>query len=216
MLTIRDLQAGIEGRKIFKASAWISKTRWSTPSWGWFSKSTLASVLAGRKDCRTKLGSSVEFLRKDLLDLWYRKNRAGRSPRVSISVEIPGLSTTSFIKTAVNEVHQIPWRSRWMRWSSWSWWRRWPERISTVLLLNRSLSEGFSGGEKKRKRDLPRWPCWNLNWHPGPTVPASISMPSVSYQRGEQTPQKGQRCAADHPLSAPCWMLCSWFRSCII
>src|SRR5436189_4969681 len=66
-------------------------------------KSTLASVLAGRPDYIVT-GGSVEFLGKDLFEL-SPEERAGEGLFLGFQypVEIPGLSTTNFIKTAVNE-----------------------------------------------------------------------------------------------------------------
>ena len=69
-------------------------------------KSTLASVLAGRKEYEVTEGS-VEFLGKDLLEL-SPEERAGEGLFLAFQypVEIPGLSTTNFIKTAVNEIRK--------------------------------------------------------------------------------------------------------------
>ncbi|MCG7860341.1 ATP-binding cassette domain-containing protein, partial [Flavihumibacter sediminis] len=69
-------------------------------------KSTLASVLAGREDYEVT-GGSVEFLGKDLLEL-APEARAGEGLFLAFQypVEIPGLSTINFMKTAVNEVRK--------------------------------------------------------------------------------------------------------------
>ena len=66
----------------------------------------LANVLAGRSDYEVTEGS-VDFLGKDLLELSPEK-RAGEGLFLGFQypVEIPGLSTTNFIKTAVNEVRK--------------------------------------------------------------------------------------------------------------
>src|SRR5439155_7474455 len=69
-------------------------------------KSTLASVLAGRQNYEVT-GGSVEFLGKDLLDLSPEERACeGLFLAFQYPVEIPGLSTTNFIKTAVNEIRK--------------------------------------------------------------------------------------------------------------
>src|SRR5438045_4766190 len=69
-------------------------------------KSTLASVLAGRENYEVASGS-VEFLGKDLLSM-SPEARAGEGLFLAFQypVEIPGLSTTNFMKTAVNEIRK--------------------------------------------------------------------------------------------------------------
>src|SRR4030095_2584843 len=69
-------------------------------------KSTLASVLAGRADYEVTDGT-VELFGRDLLEL-SPEERAGEGVFLAFQypVEIPGLTTTNFIKTAVNEVRK--------------------------------------------------------------------------------------------------------------
>src|SRR5450432_470329 len=114
-------------------------------------KSTLASVLAGRKEYEVT-GGSVEFLGKDLLDLSPEHRAAmGLFLAFQYPIEIPGLNTINFIKTAVNEVRkyrgEIPM-------DAVTFLKRMKEKMALVnmeqTLLSRSLNEGFSGGEKKR------------------------------------------------------------------
>ena len=67
-------------------------------------KSTLASVLAGRSDYEVSEGS-VEFFGKDLLDLSPEARAAeGLFLAFQYPVEIPGVSTTNFMKSAINEI----------------------------------------------------------------------------------------------------------------
>ena len=114
-------------------------------------KSTLASVLAGRPEYEVTEGK-VEFLGKDLLELAPEK-RAGEGLFLAFQypVEIPGLSTTNFIKTAVNEVRKYRGEEPL---DAVSFLKMMKEKMALVnidqSLLSRSLNEGFSGGEKKR------------------------------------------------------------------
>src|SRR3954468_19388975 len=108
MLQIQNLQAGIEGKKILKGLSLDVKPGEVHAIMGpnGSGKSTLASVLAGRQDYEV-LGGSVEFMGKDLLDL-SPEERAGEGIFLAFQypIEIPGVSTTNFLKTAVNEIRK--------------------------------------------------------------------------------------------------------------
>ena len=114
-------------------------------------KSTLASVLAGRETYEVT-GGSVEFLGKDLLDL-SPEDRAGEGLFLAFQypVEIPGLSTTNFIKTAVNEIRKYRGEEPL---DAVAFLKLMKEKMKLMnmdqSLLSRPLNEGFSGGEKKR------------------------------------------------------------------
>ncbi len=114
-------------------------------------KSTLAAVLAGREDFEVTDGT-VEYLGKNLLEMEPdERAREGLFLAFQYPVEIPGVSTINFMKTAVNQVRlhrgQEPL-------DAVSFLQLMKEKMKLVdidqSLLSRALNEGFSGGEKKR------------------------------------------------------------------
>lgn len=114
-------------------------------------KSTLASVVAGKEEYEVS-GGEIIFEDEDISEL-APEERAHKGIFLSFQypVEIPGVSVTNFIKTAINEsrkaqgLEDMPANEMLKR-----------IRETAVLLdmdkkfLSRSLNEGFSGGEKKR------------------------------------------------------------------
>jgi Fe-S cluster assembly ATP-binding protein len=114
-------------------------------------KSTLASVLAGREEYEV-LGGEVNFLGKDLLEMAPEERaREGVFLAFQYPVEIPGVSTINFMKTALNQIREHRGQQTLDAVSFLSVMK---EKMKLVeidqSLLNRSLNEGFSGGEKKR------------------------------------------------------------------
>jgi len=153
MLKIHHLHAGIEEKKILKGIELEIKPGEVHAIMGpnGSGKSTLASVLAGRQDYEVTEGS-VEFAGKDLLEL-APEDRAGEGLFLAFQypVEIPGLSTTNFIKTAVNEIRKYRGLEPL---DAVGFLKLMKEKMALMgieqSLLSRSLNEGFSGGEKKR------------------------------------------------------------------
>jgi Fe-S cluster assembly ATP-binding protein len=153
MLNIQDLRAGIEEKEILRGINLEIRPGEVHAIMGpnGSGKSTLASVLAGRSDFEVT-GGSVEFMGKDLLEMSPEdRAREGLFLAFQYPVEIPGVSTTNFIKTAVNEVRKHRGEEPL---DAVAFLKLMKERMKLVQidqsLLSRSLNEGFSGGEKKR------------------------------------------------------------------
>ena len=114
-------------------------------------KSTLAHVLAGREGYEVT-GGEVKYEGRDLLGM-SPEERAHQGIFLAFQypVEIPGVSTTYFMKTALNAVR----KSRGLEeLDAIDFLALAKEKMKLVEmdqgLLNRSINEGFSGGEKKR------------------------------------------------------------------
>ncbi len=153
MLSIQNLHAGIEDKQILKGIDLEIKPGEVHAIMGpnGSGKSTLASVLAGRKDYEVTEGS-VEFLGKDLLELSPEDRAAeGLFLAFQYPIEIPGLNTINFIKTAVNEIRKYHGKPPL---DAVAFLKLMKEKMAVMnieqSLLSRSLNEGFSGGEKKR------------------------------------------------------------------
>ncbi len=153
MLKIKNLHASVEGKKILKGINLEVKAGEVHAIMGpnGSGKSTLASVLAGKDNYHVDEGE-VTFLGNNLLDLSpeYRA-REGLFLAFQYPIEIPGVSSTNFLKTAVNQIRvhrgQEPL-------DAVSFLKMIKEKMKIVdidqTLLSRAINEGFSGGEKKR------------------------------------------------------------------
>jgi Fe-S cluster assembly ATP-binding protein len=153
MIKIKDLQARVEEKEILKGINLEIKPGEVHAIMGpnGSGKSTLSNVIAGREDYEVT-GGAIDFEGEDLMDL-DPEERAHKGIFLSFQypVEIPGVTVSNFIKTAINESRkgrgQEPMEAREMLAKM---------REKTALLemdksyLSRSMNEGFSGGEKKR------------------------------------------------------------------
>ena len=114
-------------------------------------KSTLSSVIAGNEDYEVSSGS-ITYEGEDLLEM-APEERSHRGVFLSFQypVEIPGLSVSNFIKTAINEKRKAFGQENI---SAKELLQLFKEKCELLNIdkeyLSRSLNEGFSGGEKKR------------------------------------------------------------------
>ncbi len=153
MLKIKDLHASIEDKKILKGinlevnAGEVHAIMGPNGS----GKSTLASVVAGKEDFEIKKGS-IELDGADIEDL-APEERAHEGIFMSFQypVEIPGVTVTNFIKTAINASRKAKGLEDMPANEMLKKIREKSEMLDIDRkFLSRSLNEGFSGGEKKR------------------------------------------------------------------
>jgi Fe-S cluster assembly ATP-binding protein len=114
-------------------------------------KSTLAAVLAGRSEHEVTEGTVI-YNGKNLLDLEAEdRAREGVFLAFQYPIEIPGVSNVNFLKTAINEIRAYKGLEP-VKAKDFLMMLKEKQKLVEldVKLANRSVNEGFSGGEKKR------------------------------------------------------------------
>lgn len=153
MLSIKNLHASIDGKEILRGINLEVKAGEVHAIMGpnGSGKSTLSSVLAGREEYEVTAGEVI-FNGKELLELSPEdRAREGVFLAFQYPIEIPGVSNINFLKTALNEIRAYkglgPIEAK-------DFLKLVKEKQALVelqgSLANRSVNEGFSGGEKKR------------------------------------------------------------------
>lgn len=153
MLSIKDLHASVEETPILNGVHLEVKKGEVHAIMGpnGSGKSTLSSVIAGREEYDVEKGS-IDLDGQDILEL-SPEERAHLGIFLSFQypVEIPGVSVTNFLKTALNETRKARGQEPM---SAKELLRLMREKMELLEMdksfLSRSLNEGFSGGEKKR------------------------------------------------------------------
>ncbi|MET3114952.1 Fe-S cluster assembly ATP-binding protein [Pedobacter sp. CG_S7] len=153
MLSIKNLHASIDGKEILKGINLEIKVGEVHAIMGpnGSGKSTLAAVLAGRSEYEVTEGK-VTYNGIDLLEL-SPENRAREGVFLAFQypIEIPGVSNVNFLKTAVNEIRAYKGLEP-MEAKDFLMMLKEKQKLVELdgKLANRSVNEGFSGGEKKR------------------------------------------------------------------
>ena len=153
MLKVKNLHAGIAGNEILRGinlevhAGEVHAIMGPNGS----GKSTFAGVIAGRPEYEVSAGE-VEYLGKNLLELDPEERaREGLFLAFQYPVEIPGVSNTYFLKSALNAIRKHRGQEEL---DAFEFLQLMKSRMKVVAmdqdLLNRPVNEGFSGGEKKR------------------------------------------------------------------
>jgi Fe-S cluster assembly ATP-binding protein len=151
MLSIKNLQAKIDDKQILNGINLEVKPGEVHAIMGpnGSGKSTLASVLAGREEYEVTAGE-VSFLGKNLLEMAPEERaREGLFLAFQYPVEIPGVSTINFMKTAVNQIREA----------------RGQQTLDAVSFLSvmKEKMKFFQAGRKKETRSS-RWQCSSRSW----------------------------------------------------
>ncbi|MFZ0455982.1 MAG: Fe-S cluster assembly ATPase SufC [Ignavibacteriaceae bacterium] len=153
MLEIKNLHANIDGKEILKGiNLKINKGEVHAimgPNGS--GKSTLAQVLAGKEEYEVTEGE-VLYNGQNLLEMKPEdRARAGIFLAFQYPVEIPGVSNTNLLKTALNEIRKYNGEEELDAMEFLSLIKKKMQLVELdKALINRSVNEGFSGGEKKR------------------------------------------------------------------
>jgi Fe-S cluster assembly ATP-binding protein len=153
VLSIKNLHAGVEEKEILKGLNLEVKPGEVHAIMGpnGAGKSSLASVLSGRPNYEVTEGS-VTLDGKDLLDMSPEdRAREGVFLAFQYPIEIPGVSNINFLKTAMNEIRTYKGLEPMTAKEFLALSKEKQKLVEfDAKLVNRSLNEGFSGGEKKR------------------------------------------------------------------
>jgi len=153
LLEIKNLHAKVEGKEILKGiNLSVNKGEVHAimgPNGS--GKSTLAQVLAGREEYEITKGE-VFYNGKNLLELSPEdRAREGVFLAFQYPIEIPGVSNTNLLKTAMNEIRKYKGQEEL---DAMEFLTLLKEKMKIVeldqSLISRSVNEGFSGGEKKK------------------------------------------------------------------
>jgi len=157
MLKITNLHASVAGTEILKGIDLEVKPGEIHAIMGpnGSGKSTLAAVLAGREGYEVTRGE-VEYQTNDLLDMEPEERaREGIFLAFQYPVEIPGVNSTYFLRTSLNEIRKHRGEEEV---DAFDFLELIKEKLELVKMdesfLKRSVNEGFSGGEKKRHEVL--------------------------------------------------------------
>ena len=157
MLKIENLHVTVAGREVLKGldlNVEAGKVHAIMGPNG-SGKSTLSYVLAGREGYTVTKGK-VTFMGKDVLSMLPEDRAAeGLFLAFQYPVEIPGVSTTTFLKTAINSIR----KKRGEKELDPAGFLKLQKQKAALLgmdteMLKRGLNVGFSGGEKKRNEVL--------------------------------------------------------------
>ena len=157
MLTIKNLHAEIEGKKILNGinlQVNIGEVHAIMGPNG-SGKSTLAHVLAGREGYEITEGS-ITYMGKDLLELSVdERAREGVFQAFQYPIEIPGVTTANFLKHTINAVRKHQEKKELSTKEMITFIKKMAKMVEMEdNFLSRSLNQGFSGGEKKRNEIL--------------------------------------------------------------
>lgn len=153
MLEIKNLHASVEDKEILKGIDLIVKAGEVHAIMGpnGAGKSTLSAVIAGNENFEVTEGDIVLEGESILEDAPEERAHKGIFMSFQYPVEIPGISVTNFIKTAVNEARKARGEDDM---PAAELLKKIREKADLLEInkdfLSRSLNEGFSGGEKKR------------------------------------------------------------------